>query len=106
MVSSTALVASSSSVVPLDRDRPPIAAVTALLAVGAVVGTLLGVFAYAAGLLPSTVAGRLPDLPRVLLVIAAAVAAIGMTGGLLMAATSSAITGLGLCRLVARPVLA
>ena len=176
----------------LTAHAPAVAAATGLLAAGAVEGTLLGaaqalvlhrafpsvgarrwvvvtagaaVFAYAIGLLPSTVADRLPDQPPVLLVIVAAVlgstlllsigtaqwlvlrravpgsaswiattavawaaglgvfcgfamplwhpgqnlpavVAIGMTGGLLMAATSSAITGLGLRRLVARPVLA
>jgi hypothetical protein len=128
--------------------------------VGATAGA--AVFAYAIGLLPSTVADRLPHLPPALLVIAAAVlgtalllsigtaqwlvlrravpgsagwiatttlawavglgvfcgvamplwhpgqsvpavAAIGMGAGLLMAATTSAITGIGLFRLT-RPV--
>ena len=173
----------------LTAHAPAAVAVPAVLAAGAVEGTLLGaaqasvlrravpgagtrrwvgatasaaVFAYAIGLLPSTVGGRLPHLPPALLVAAAAVlgaalllsigtaqwlvlrrvvpgsaswigttalawttglavfcgfamplwhpgqsvpavAAIGMAGGLLLAAATSAITGLGLFRLT-RPV--
>jgi len=169
----------------LTVHTPPVTTILAMLAAGAVEGTLLGaaqasvirrvvpgvgvrrwivatagaaVFAYAIGLLPSTVAGRLPHLPTALLVVAAAVlgsalllsigtaqwlvlrravpgsaswivttaiawtvglavfcglamplwhpgqsvpvvAAIGIAAGLLMAATTSVITGLGLCRL-------